>query len=723
MKVAVEHIFNGTTASLSGAYDSTKTMLGSLMRQVTSGTSGANNYVTVGMPPIINIGEIANTTYAFPCVRKKPGYTDVYLVFVAQNSGAAQTRTLGLFEFNSTNLTVVWKGFITMNSGVAGNKTVRGFEAYIYTHTDGTVAVSGTTVTGTSTTFSASRIAAANAGVGGARIGFGSTNPSQITAWYEISSIASDTSLTLKTSVPSNINAGTAYVIEEIRLAVACTNATATNAAIHLIKGLNYDTFAQAGTTISDAVSTDNLCATYTIRDSNATLGIQTIVGIGADETATSTTQHDLYLLNIGTPDAATAARIYKFNMRAALTVASGISTTPYLFRTGIYTITGTVTQLNNGKIFTVSHGAASGVKSMFFTTTTRIYRIPISSIADSVTNFVSDFAIENVPGGNNINYSTTSSLSSVDYVPTVDRIIVNTGNNRFGFYIGQYDTTGSVAFDKLFGGHVNRLKLAATPSGSVNGLFPSTTSTFWCEDTWLFTIPNSTTNGLNWFGIFPIGADGFYAQTTLQRIITPKLATTDATKLYRSYVDTNEYAGSYPLGFPTESYEVFYRTSGINDNTGSWSTVPLNGDLTGVSPGTHIQFMFELDVLGEMCVPPQIFSVACVYEDGSQDSHYQPSLTKSSAANRRFAWRQVALWGYTNGIPNLRIRLYNADTGYLVLDDNINSSAYGTFEYSADGSTWNAWDDSQDEVGYYIRYTATSLPSNITVRALLTLA
>lgn len=719
MKVAVEHYFSGATANLGVTYDSVKTMLGSLMRQFSSsGVTGGSNYVTVGVPALVNIPEVANTNYAYPAIVARPN--GIYWVFVAQNTSAAQTRTLGLFEFDSNALTITWKGFITMNSGIAGNKTVRGLGAYVYSHTTGTVAVSGTGVTGTSTQFSTERIAAANSGVGGARIGFGATAATGITAWYEISSIASDTSLTLKTSAPT-ISAGTPYIIEEIRLAVACTNATATSAAVHLIKGLNYGTFTFGGSTIADAVSTDNLCATYALRDSNATLGIQTMIGLGAEKDPASFTSHDLYVINLGTPDAATQVRVYKFNMRAALTVSTGISTSAYLYRTGVVTITGSVTQNNNGKIFTVNHGTASGSKSLWFTTSTRIYRCPLTSIIDGSTTFVPDFAIENVPGGNNVNYFATSALNSIDYSSTLDRIITNTTNNRFGFYIGQYDTTGSVGFDKLFGGHVNRYKLSSTPSGAVNGLFPSTTSMFQSEDNWLFVIPNTNTSGLNWLGAFPVGADGFYASTTNQRIISPKMATTNATKLYRAYIETNEYAGSYPLGFPSESYEVFYRTSGIDNNSGSWTALPLNGDLTGISPSTHIQFMFELDTLGEMCVPVQVYAVACVYEDGSQDSHYQPSLTKSSASSRIFAWKQVSSWGGT--IPNLQIRLYNADTGFLVLDDNVTSSSSGTFQYSTDGTTWNTWSSSADAVGNYIRYTATSLPSSITIRALLTQA
>jgi hypothetical protein len=167
----------------------------------------------------------------------------------------------------------------------------------------------------------------------------------------------------------------------------------------------------------------------------------------------------------------------------------------------------------------------------------------------------------------------------------------------------------------------------------------------------------------------------------------------------------------------------MHFRTSGIDDNTGVWTEVPPNGNLTQFAPSDFIQFMFELDTLGEVCVPTRLYSVSCVYEDGSQDSHYEPSLTKSSAQNRQFAWRQISLWGGT--IPNLRLRLFNIANGATVLDDDITSNTYGVWEYSTDGNSWLAWNINADSIGNYIRYTANDnvIGNLITVRALLTQA
>lgn len=58
----------------------------------------------------------------------------------------------------------------------------------------------------------------------------------------------------------------------------------------------------------------------------------------------------------------------------------------------------------------------------------------------------------------------------------------------------------------------------------------------------------------------------------------------------------------------------------------------------------------------------------------------------------------------------------------YQITYDETDTEASGTFEYSTNsGATWFAWDNTQDLVGNYIRYTATTLPNNITVRAIIT--
>ena len=806
MRAAVEHHFSGTTGltgitgGTAGGYDSSVTMIASLLRQST-GAGVGDNFVSTKPSAIVNIPEVFTSgTQYMPTVYKWS--SNIYWVFTASNATAAATRTIALTEFNSSTSTLTFKGYITLSgTTVSGNKTIRSMRAMVYEHTTGTVSTSGssTTITGSGTGFTSERIAV------GARIGFGTTDPTAVTTWYEVTAIASDTSLTI--SAPVTLSAGTSYVIEEIRIAVACTNATLINGGVHLIKGLNYSTFANGGTTIPEATTVDNIRASYLLTDARingahtqtftvtiASPGVFTVnnhglrngdvliftttgalpTGLVAATTAyyvinaatntfqvstslngtavntsgsqsgthtvhsyaknvsatlalddeVSKTDHSIYLVSTYT----TSASITEYNMRAALTVgamgslpniASGTSSSAYVLSTTTQTVTGTPSQVNSGRIFTVNHGSASGIKSLYFTTTTRVYRVPDANITDASVNWLEDAMLE-VPPGGSVTYTTLSTMNQVDYSATIDRLFITNTGGRLGTYVTPYVTDGS-QFEKYIGANLSRLKLTTTPGGASDGLFPQGAVTLWTEDGWMFVIPSTTTSGQNWLFVWAFGADGFYNSTSNQHIITPKMATPNATKLHHVYLDHQEYAGTYGLGFPVETYRVWYRTSGIDDNSGAWTEVGVGSDLDAAAPSDYIQFKIAFDIMGEICVPTRIYSICCVYEDSSQDSHYQPSLTKSSASSRIFAWKQVTAWG-TN-IPNLQIRLYNADTGFLVLDDTVTLSASGTWQYSTDGSTWNSWSASADTVGNYIRYTATSLPNNITVKALLTQA
>jgi len=780
MKTAVEHTFTGTTST--GSYDSAQTMIGTLLRQF-SGSLSTEKYVSANPPTLVNLPEQSGFSFYLPHVYKWSN--NIYWIFAATNATAAVTRNIGLFEYNYSANTITWKGYITLSgTTIAGVKTIRSMRSHITKHITGTVSTSGlsTTITGVGTSFQTDRIAV------GARIGFGTTDPTAVTTWYEITAIASDTSLTLNAAV--NISSS-AYVIEEIRISVVCSNATLYNGGLHLIKGLNYSTFTSGGTIIAEATTTDNIRASYLLRDKanqtvtltngsanisavghgfvagdlvsfsttgamativvnttyyviatgltadvfqvSATLGggaltsgvvsgtitaysgnLNIAMGMAIDDTTLSNTNVDCYFLN---NDNATTVRITKFNLRAALTVSGGVSSSAYVLKTLGMTIVGTAQQVGNGRIFSVSHGAASGIKSLYFVTATRIYRCSVSDITSNSSTWLSDFMLENPPGTITTNLA-TSAMAQVDYSSTIDRLLISTTlAGRHGTYIAKYNTA-SPQFEKIFGQISNRTKLTTTVSGASDGLFSTAALTMWTEDGMLFAVPNITTSGLNWLTVIPIGVDAYYASTTNQKIITPKLATLNASRLYRVYVQTDQYTGDFNLGYTPEPIRLYYRTSGIDDNSGAW-TETISGDLSGVTPGDYIQFMIYIDILGELCIPRKVYSICTVYEDSSQDSHYEPSLTLSSAQNRIFAWRQIIQWN--TDIPNLRLQLFNVANGFSVLDDNITDSASGTWEYSTDGTNWLTWDDTQDTIGNYIRYTATTLPNNITVRALLT--
>ncbi len=783
-KSAVEHTFTGTISS--GSYNSDVTMVGSLFTQFTGATS-TDKYISANPPILINMTEIAGFTFYSPHIVQWS--SNIFWIFAPTNAAAAVTRNIGLFEYSKSANSITWKGYITLSgTTIAGAKILRSLRAYDYTHSTGTVSTSGasTTITGASTLFQTDRIAV------GARIGFGTTDITAVTTWYEITAIASDTSLTI--SAPVTLSAGTSYVIEEIRIVTAATNATLYNGGLHVIKGLNYGTFQLGGTVITEATSTDNVRASYLCQDIvsktftvtiatpgvisatahgfiagdpvafsttgalptgivantiyyvtatslasgtltvSATLGgaainttgtqsgthtiysalLATNMGIAGDDFV-SNTSHDLYFLNL---DNATSVRMHRFNMRAALTVSAGIATGMWTYKTAVQTIVGTGQQVGNGRIFSVAHGAASGIKSFYFVTTTRVYRCKLSDVTNLGVSWLSDSMLENPPGTITTNLATTAFLQ-VDYSSTIDRLLISTTlAGRHGVYVAKYDTT-SPQFEKIFGQISNRTKLTTTPSGAPDAFFNPAALSMWTEGGYLFAMPNITSTGLNWLGVMPVGIDGYYASTSNQYVVTPKLATTNVSELYRVYVHTNQSVGDFNLGYTPEPIRTYYRTTGITDNSGNW-TETISGDLSAATPDTHIQFKIEFDILGELCIPRRVYSIGCTFEDNTSITQYLPSADLSDRTTKTFAWKFRTAFGGT--VPTLRIRLYNAVTDSLLDDDNSVTQS-GTWQKSTDGTSWGSYNstDKANETTF-IRFTPNSIPDNVQVRAIITL-
>ena len=726
-------------------------------------------------------------------------------VFLADNSAAAATRRISLFLFNRLTSEFSWRGFITLTYPAgAGNCVIRGMRAVYDKYTTGTVAVSGATVTGTSTEWSSTRMTV------GSRIGFGSTDPSQIDTWYYINAVGSDTSITIQTNVTASgtggvaanltIAGGTAYVIEDLKILTATTGTVIAAAGLSVASGISYDDFVVSGTTIAAATTVDKVKAVYglvdrdsiyatgtvavsttavtgsgtawaaathlgckigfgsttpsaitnwytitavgsttsiTLATSAGTIGSGTsyvIVGgngiaggLALDDRASWTSQ-DAYIIEV---QAATTPQVYKYNFRADLTLLGGLgagkTAAAYTLTTGIQTVTGTVSQSNNGRIGILNHGPGSGVKCLYFATTTRICRAPLGDITQGSTTWVADQMSE-VPTGGTGTYGLTNLIAAVEVADQIDRLIITTSATGSTIahrraYITQYDAGGSRPFDHIFLTDTGQQDQSIANSNSVPHV--STQGAFlsvWSQNGLAYIVRAGSASGTNVMYTLPIGADWDYADTgTNQQLITPALATPNAVKLARVYINNADYLGDGALTMPTEPVRILYRTSGISDNSGTWTLVDTTGDLSGATAGTEVQFALEFRTIGGICIPNRIYNLCCTYEDNTTDSHYQPSVAQSSVASKIFGWRFATAFGGT--VPTLRIRLYNAETDGLILDDTTTASASGTWEKSTnDGVAWGSYNttDKGNETTY-IRYTPTSLADNIKVRALLT--
>ena len=104
------------------------------------------------------------------------------------------TTDIAMYEFDKSNYTYTYKGEIRCSGADVTARLQQGIKANLDYYSAGTVSVSGTSVSGVGTNWIESRIPI------GARIGFGSTNPDDITTWYRITDYPLMNNLPTKTN-------------------------------------------------------------------------------------------------------------------------------------------------------------------------------------------------------------------------------------------------------------------------------------------------------------------------------------------------------------------------------------------------------------------------------------------------------------------------------------------------------------------------------------------
>ncbi|MEK7153549.1 MAG: hypothetical protein AAB834_06370, partial [Patescibacteria group bacterium] len=621
-------------------------------------------------------------------------------IFLADNAAAAATRRINAYTFNRRTAVWTWKGFVTVTFPTATVYTIRGMRMTYDLETTGTVGVSGTAVTGSSTQFSARKVCVGN------RIGFGSTDPTQITTWYEISAIGSDTGITLSTTA-GTIAGGTAYVIEDLRCVLATTNATTTNGGLHVIKGLNWNAFSNIGGTVPAAVSTDNIRACYWLADASTVTNTVSF-GMGIAPKTSATSQFVYVLDTLANPI------VFKYNIRAALSLTAGKDTATLSLKTGSGgVLVGAPGQNNNGRLATLSHGPHSGVETLYFTTATRLYAAPTAGITAASTTWLSagTNATEVPPGGVNT-FAAGGALASVEHMATIDKLIItqNATTTPLRSYVTQYRTDAG-QWDRLWGNDTRQLDQTTadstiTPVATMSG----GPYTVWGEGGLLYIATIGTAGGTNRLYALPFGADWEYTATTGSYLVLPAMDMSQASKITNIFANEVQVMGGATgnnLGLNSEPYRMSYRTTGISDDSGSWTAVNSTG-MISEDGASQIQLRIEFRTIGTLCLPARICGVGVVYEDLSTDGHYQPSVAFSSTTAKQFAWRFATAFGGT--VPRLRIRLYDAVSGGLI-DDDDSTTQVGTWEKSTnDGGVWAGYNttDKANETTY-IRFTPES--------------
>jgi len=694
-----------------GTYNQTRLGLGPTMVQL-SGNNSEDNWA--GPLPVGLVRPMEYSTavaVAYPWAMRWSD--DIDWVFFADNATALATRRILKATYDRRDASFSIDGFVTLNFPNNTAATVRGMRMTYDLYTTGTVAAQSRSVTGNGTDF-LSGISS------GCRIGFGTSTPSLVNEWGEVSGSATNTAMTLVNFITGSYPTGTPYVVEDLRALTITTNITAAAGGLFVTKGLRPEIFSPAGTAIASGSAVDNLRATYQIIDANTVLNTAALGG--ALEEKTNNLNQNIYIL-----DGTSNPFLYKYNVRAPLTLTSGRATNPFILRTAQPgALVGVASQANNGRMANTNHGPGAGLNCIYFTTTSRLYRTnDVSTIASGSTTWIADNAVEIPPGGANT-FAASSVMNSIEYSAAIDRFIVpvNAVTTPFRSYVTRY-VTDSSQFDRIFGCDIRQLDQSTADSsitpvpGIVGGPY-----SIWSEGGISYIATIGTTAAINKVYAIPLGGDWEYASTTKARIVSPEIMTPDNSKFIRAYLNDVEVIGGKDgknLGMATEPFRIYFRTAGINDDSGSWTLLNDYSDLSGVAAAPSIQFMFEFRTIGVLGVPARLLSLAVLYEDLSTLSNYQPSVANSSITSKRFAWRFATAFGST--VPTLRIRLYDAVSNGLLVNDTTVAPA-GTFQKSTDdGLNWTVYNttDKANETTY-IRYIPLSLGDNIKVSAVLTL-
>jgi hypothetical protein len=701
----LEHTFNGVTGSAT-SYDSSVTLLGSLFRQYPDGVAPL-------LPSVTRYSDL----YTSSNIQAVPYSTDMDWVFVAESLTNLPTKRFAMYTFDRTSGIFNLVGSLRLEYR-GGNITMEGFRISLDRYSTGTISGSNTSVSGTDTQWITYGMCQGN------RIKIGTSDYLDTNYnWNVISSVDSDTGITLLFD-GGTIPLGTPYVIEDLRIVTAVRSAIVANGGLYIGKGLRPEMFGLAGAEyqIKMTNTSDNLQANYWLTETFGTLtGAISMVMEPSSYSGVSLTSRNAYVVN---QYAGGLTDIYKFDVRKPLTSFSSSATTDaFLYQTGkewfFYAPTQTT---NNAEIATVNHGQAKGIPSLYLIANRTIARVSLSNIIPLQNNWMEDSVQIYAPYYTALFSHDNSSVINTVYSPYLDKFVTVGGGSNRRMMAQEYWTQGGKTSDEmwyastymLYGNLslLNKVPLVLSHGGAnhyidmVNGI--------------AYIIQQTTTVSYQQIFSFPIGADASKAVQNYQYVTTPKILT-PRSKRYQSIMwSSTKSRGTDPFEIPTSHLEIYYRTVGIDNNSGEWIRVPETRLLTDVS-ADQIQFQIRWKLLSPLGHFPVLYNIGLVYEQYENDEHYQQSLSHSSGANKQFVWRFKTAFEST--VPKLYVHIFDAKTNVKLLTDDTSVSAYGVFEKSIDRcETWSAYDtaDKGNETTY-IRYTPTGFYSNLKSYATLT--
>ena len=645
-------------------YHPNKLNLGKYIKLYTDKSSKIKNYLSVMSNEALfsayyyaSIGSYLIDTFKFS--------NDIVWIFTNQNQNTNFVN-IALYEHNLKTDDKSYKGRINLSRP---NLYFEDFyKVLVDRHVIGTISGTGSTITGTNTLWATDRIAA------GARIGFGSKDASLIKTWYQITAINSDTSITIAEVLIANIPANTPYIIEEIRIVqnLVQTNYVANNNGISITKGLNYNYFDLTQYSVGMATTVDNIRASYILSDAMTSTMYNSAFAFLAPK-IDNQTQY-MYCM-ISTTGA--LGSIYKFNIRASLTgLSSGRSTSAYLYKTldldhSPLNALGRDSRI--GCFANVNHGTGKGTNSLYYHYAEKyLYRVPEYSI-ESNKRYIN----ERVDVITTINDESMglSGYTDMSYDAFTDKFVMCRNNgyrqssrSEILEFVNNRPSDGYIGFGGGYGLYRDSIDDTIRPK-SYSTLRNNNRQYGSSLEGILYRTDNNA--------IYP---DIYCADYTLAEkykcfAITPIIPCPDNISFDKLHVEYDDYIGDLEQGLATDHYKVYARTSGMFDDSGSWTLLKDNKDLSYFSASDKIQFKIMFKTIGGSGIYARIHSLSVIYnKDSSLDFKFDAKSTLDSS-NTIYLNQSTSL---SKSLP-LTIDIYNNDSLYASQSSEL--TTYGKLE------------------------------------------
>lgn len=642
----------------STGYDPSYVNLGYLMYRY-SGVNKYDNYVSpLRLEHIFHGANYYNNTfsYLFKVIR----YTkNLDYLFTTNTSN---TQNIQYMIYNRKENKFYQGGVVYIFFRGTTNMYIYDADINIESSSDGYVTVSGNTVTGTNTNFNSSGFSV------GSRIGFGSTNPEAITEWYEVASIISDTSLTLRETLSKTYPPNSPYIIEEVIMISA--NYWNTNpynlGGVYITKGMNF-TFMKHNNTVPFATTVDRVRATYRIINPGTNLIINGW-SLAALPKA-SNNEHIFYVLI----EQGNTMRIACFNAKAPLTLTAGESTSAFKYMTKSYDCINTADGL---RMFCLPFGPGRNKYSIYFRSggATVLQRIDLDDIKQDGDLFGQDHGYVR-PIANAFRGFNHLNPSNARYIPNLEQMLFSATLNT----VVPYDTNYPYHYNEFGEVTYENSDYRMPSKDTVSHLRES--SNFNISDGLWYYVANSYK-----LGVFPGEADWRFASRNNARIITHSIDTSHITKFNKLLVHHPEVLGSHDLGSMPEPFRVYFRTEGISDDSGDWCLLNDSFDMSFITPKDDIQFMFEFRVLGRASVPNRIYGLSISYfVDEDLPTGFDWNLYDSNSSSSIIGFEQTRV---LNTLGNFKITYYLSESDEEVFTAYSTENINGSFQYW-NGSSW----------------------------------